>query len=79
MEEEVTISETNADDQGLKPKTSSLAVWSMVFGMLGPFLFGPMLVLLFYGLSFYQLIIESPHTITFFSYPYIYTKFHVCC
>jgi len=67
MEKEEVISETDSNSQSQKLKTSRLAITSMVFAILGPFLFGPMLILLFYGLSFYDLITQSPYIMTLFS------------
>lgn len=67
MENEEVISETDSNSQSQKLKTSRLAITSMVFAILGPFLFGPMLILLFYGLSFYDLITQSPYIMTLFS------------
>lgn len=67
MENEEFISETDSNSQSQKLKTSRLAITSMVFAILGPFLFGPMLILLFYGLSFYDLITQSPYIMTLFS------------
>jgi hypothetical protein len=67
MENEEVISETDSNSQSQKLKTSRLAITSMVFAILGPFLFGPMLILLFYGLSFYDLITQSPYRMTLFS------------
>lgn len=67
MEREEVISETDSNSQSQKLKTSRLAITSMVFAILGPFLFAPMLILLFYGLSFYDLITQSPYITTFFS------------
>ncbi len=67
MENEEVISETGSNSQSQKLKTSRLAITSMVFAILGPFLFGPMLILLFYGLSFYDLITQSPYIMTLFS------------
>ena len=67
MENEEVISETDSNSQSQKLKTSRLAITSMVFAILGPFLFAPMLILLFYGLSFYDLITQSPYIMTLFS------------
>lgn len=67
MEKEEVISETDSNSQSQKLKTSRLAITSMVFAILGPFLFAPMLILLFYGLSFYDLITQSPCIMTLFS------------
>lgn len=67
MESEETISETDTNLQSQKSKTSRLAITSMVFAILGPFLFGPMFILMFYGLSFYDLIIQGPYITTFLS------------
>jgi hypothetical protein len=65
MENEETITETDADSQSQKPKTSRLAIMSMVFGILGPFFFGAMWIVSF--LSFHDLIIASPYITTLFS------------
>ena len=67
ISEAEAVSETDTNLQSQKPKTSRLAITSMVFAILGPFLFGPMFILMFYGLSFYDLIIQSPYITTFFS------------
>ena len=67
MENEEVISGTDSNSQSQKLKTSRLAITSMVFAILGPFLFAPMLILLFYGLSFYDLITQSPYIMTLFS------------
>ena len=67
MENEEVISETDGNSQSQKLKTSRLAITSMVFAILGPFLFAPMLILLLYGLSFYDLITQSPYIMTLFS------------
>jgi hypothetical protein len=44
MENEETTSEIDLDEIGQKPKTSRLAVTSLVFGILGPFSAGAMWV-----------------------------------
>jgi len=67
MEKEEVISEAGSNSQSQKLKASRLAITSMVFAILGPFLFAPMLILLFYGLSFYDLITQSPYIMTLFS------------
>lgn len=67
ISEAETVSETDSNLQSQKPKTSRLAITSMVFAILGPFLFGPMFILMFYGLSFYDLIIQGPYITTFLS------------
>ena len=64
MENEEVISETGSNSQSQKLKTSRLAITSMAFAIFGPFLFGPMLILLFYGLSFRNLLIQSPYRMT---------------
>ena len=67
ISEAETVSETDTNLQSQKSKTSRLAITSMVFAILGPFLFGPMFILMFYGLSFYDLIIQGPYITTFLS------------
>lgn len=44
---EETISEIDINSQGRKPKTSKLAVMSMVFGVLGPFSCGAIWIVSF--------------------------------
>ncbi len=67
MSEVETVSETDANSQSQTPKTARLAIWSIVFGILAPFFCAPMLILLFYGLSFRNLLIQSPYRTTSFS------------
>ena len=67
ISEAETVSETDTNLQSQKSKTSRLAITSMVFAIFGPFLFGPMFILMFYGLSFYDLIIQGPYITTFLS------------
>ena len=67
ISEAETVNETDTNLQSQKPKTSRLAITSMVFAIFGPFLFGPMFILMFYGLSFYDLIIQGPYITTFLS------------
>lgn len=67
MENEETISEIHTEASGRQPKTSKLAIMSMVFGMLGPLSFAPILMLSLYGLSFYDLVVVSPPLTTFFA------------
>jgi len=66
MEKEENASEICIDALSQKREISRLAIMSMVFGILGPFCFGPILILSFYGLSFYDLIMVSPAVTTFF-------------
>ena len=47
MTMEETISEIDINSQGRKPKTSKLAVMSMVFGVLGPFFCGAIWIVSF--------------------------------
>jgi hypothetical protein len=61
------INETYVGFQNQKGKISRLAVLSALFGIVGSFSFGPMLILLFYGLSFYRVIAQSPFITAIFS------------
>lgn len=65
METQETINEIDTNFLSQKPKTSRLAVWSMVFAILGPFCFGLMWMVSF--LSFRELIKVCPYSMTFFS------------
>ena len=71
MESEETLSEvetvSETDISSHTQKTARLAIWSVAFGILGLFFLGPVLILLFYGLSFHNLIIQSPYRMTSFS------------
>jgi hypothetical protein len=51
-----------------RPKTSGLAVMSFLLGLTGILNFGPILILLFYGLSLYDILgVNFRMTITFSS------------
>jgi len=65
MGKEEGISEKDTDLQAQETRTSLLAIMSVVFGISGPFLLGAMWIVSF--LSFHNLIISGPYTITLFS------------
>ena len=56
---------SNIEDDG--PKTSGLAVMSFLLGLAGILNFGPILILLFYGLSLYDILGVNFHITIAFS------------
>jgi len=65
MEEEEIVTEPDTDSQSQKPKISRLALTSMVFGILGPLVFGVMWIVSFLPLR--DLITASPYITIFFA------------